>query len=488
MNTSSKESCDIAIIGAGITGLTLAYRLQQAGLSVLVLEKRASFGGVIRSEQQDGYLFDAGPNSTLDKGVYLSQLVAELGLEQEMVVANEQAANRFIVRNGKLHKLPLSLPAFIKSRLLSTRAKARILGELLVRPKRGEDKESVADFVQRRLGREFLTYVINPFVAGVYASDPAQLNVQAAFPKLKALEQEYGGLIRGAIAKQQQKKKNAGFAGPSGKLISFREGMQALPRALVHCLGNAFRSGTMVEQIRQETGAFVISAYTRSGERLSVTAARLVLACPAPVTARLIAPLDTAAALHLEKIPYAPVAVIFHGYKKEKVPHPLDGFGFLVPAVEKRNILGTIWSSSLFPGRAPEGSVALTTFVGGSRQPDLLALADKELELLVRNDLRELLGIDAAPDLLRLMRWDKAIPQYTNAQPEAIRAVEKLEAKCRGLYIAGNFRGGVSVADCVESAFILAQKIVLEFTYAGEDHGTTTGHSEAAQKAAALAP
>ena len=488
MQTNPMQTCDVAVIGAGITGLTLAYRLQKAGLRVLVLEKRRHPGGVIRSEQQEGYLFDAGPNSTLDKGLYLAQLIRDLGLDSEMCVANDRAANRFIVKNGVLHKLPMSPPAFITSRLLSTRAKLRILGEMFVPRKSEVGNESVADFVQRRLGREFLTYVINPFVAGVYASDPAHLNVRAAFPKLKALEQQYGGLIRGAIAKQRQKRQNSQFAGPSGRLLSFRQGMQTLTSALADRLGSSLQIGIEVEHIQRQADGFTLVARATSGRPCTIRARRVVLACPAPVAAKLLNPLDKAAAAALERIPYAPVAVVFHGFPKSAVPHPLDGFGFLVPAIEKRRILGTIWSSTLFPGRAPAGAVALTTFVGGARQPELVHRSEDALEALVRQELGDLLGITGRPDFVRVMRWRKAIPQYTDAQPAAMAALEKLESAHPRLHVAGNFRGGISVADCVDNAFVLADTIQKHFYSSGDEHEQTASHSETAHPAAAPAP
>ncbi|MFQ5571338.1 MAG: protoporphyrinogen oxidase [Rhodothermales bacterium] len=464
MTERQQHIFDVAVVGGGITGLTLAYLLQKAGLDVSLLEKRNEAGGVIRTHRSAGFLFDAGPNSTLVKSQRVLDLVEELGLKEALCYASDQAENRYILKHGHLCKLPTSPPAFLKTNLLSARAKLRVLGELFVPRGPATSTETVADFVKRRLGPEFLDYVINPFVAGIYASDPSQLNLKATFPRLLQLEQDYGGLIRGAIRKRFEKKNGQVAAMPKARMISFASGMQALTAALVACLGSALQTGTTVTRVEQQGAGFLVRGQSATTGETVVAARRLILASPAYVTASLIEPLAPDAADLLARVPYAPVAVVYYGFTRAAVGHPLDGFGFLVPEKEQRSILGTLWNSSLFPGRAPKGHAVLTTFVGGLRQPDLPQLPDGALHDRVRSELDAMLGLSEPPVVSHIHRWPKAIPQYTGRHHAVVEAVEQVEARYPGLHVTGNFRGGVSVADCIANAYVLADDLLAHTT------------------------
>ncbi len=455
MTDRPSQPLDVAIAGGGVTGLTLAYLLQKAGLRVTVLERRSRPGGVIRSERLSGFLFDAGPNSTMARSPYVLDLIEALGLNEAVRYAGDRAASRYVLRQGRLCKLPDGPTTFLRTDLLSPRARLRVLGEVFVPRGAATAEESVADFVTRRLGPEFLDYVIDPFVAGIFAGDPAQLNLKAAFPRLYALERDYGGLFRGMLRKRFEKKSGRAAPMPGARLFSFDAGMQTLTDALARRLGPALQTDTPVERIERRGDGFLIE--TANGE--ATAARRVILACPAYVTASLIERLDADAAQSLASLPYAPVAVVFYGFKRADVAHPLDGFGCLVPKKERRAILGTLWNSSLFPGRAPGGHVALTTFVGGLRQPDLARLPDDALHRLVREELDAILGLTGAPVVARIRRLKRAIPQYTEGHPAVIEAVERLERRCPGLHVAGNFRGGVSVADCIANAHSLAHTL-----------------------------
>jgi len=347
------------------------------------------------------------------------------------------------------------------SRLWSWRGKLRLAGEPFIG--RGRKDETIAEFVERRLGREFLDYAINPFVAGVYAGDPARLSVRAAFPKLYALEERYGGLIRGQIQGARERKRRAEKAKDRARLFSYAEGMQTLPEALGRALGESLLTGGAVEEIRvldsgAEGARFEVQGKKR-GVPVRFFCSVLVTAVPADRAAGLIRPLDPAVASALREIPYPPVAEVFLGFRADQVRRPLDGFGFLVPEKERRQILGTLWSSTLFEGRAPKGHVALTTFIGGSRQPDLALKPDGILLDSALSDLRPLLGIDGKPAFVRIIRWQRAIPQYEIGHLEKMRSLQEFEERIPGLFVTGNFRGGISVGDCMVSADQTAQRV-----------------------------
>jgi len=458
---SENIDTDVCIVGGGISGLTLGYLLRQGGKEVIVLEKNPEAGGVMRSYREDGFLFDTGPNSTMLKSEHLLNLVSSLGLEDRLCYASEEAARRYVVKGGRLVALPASPGAFLTSPILSAREKLRVAGEIFVPKGKPGFEETVGGFVRRRLGPAFLDNIINPFVAGVYASDPEMLNVRAAFPKLYQLEQDYGGLFRGMIGKKRAQKNGTAAPMPKEKLISFTDGMQVLPEALAERLGTAFSTASEVQGVSPTSEGYTMSASVQ-GVKREIRARRIVLAGPARETASLIAEKNTDVAQMLLGVPYAPVSVVHLGYRREAVGHPLDGFGFLVPSLEQRRILGTLWSTSLFPGRAPDGYVLLTTFVGGLRQPELTRLADGEILKVVREELGDLMRISGDPAIARLKHWPRAIPQYVAGHHVIMEALERFESRSPRCHFAGSYRGGVSVADRIEQSAKLAEIILAD--------------------------
>lgn len=457
LTMANQSKIDVCIIGGGVTGLSTAWLLKQAGIKVSVLEKREEAGGVIRTRFSDGYLFDQGPNSTLASTRKLADFINETGLAEEQEFANEAAANRYIVRDAKPCAAPMSPPAFLASKLLSFRGKMRLLGDYFVPPKRDKEEESLADFVRRRIGKEALDYMINPFVAGVYAGDPEQLSVKHAFKRVWALEKMYGGLIKGAIAKQKERKKSGEVDRTKAGLFSFLNGMQTLTNRLAELLDEALQTGVQVQSVSKVENGFAI--HCADGE--NIEARQVIFATPAYVTAKLIEDMHEKASAVLNSIPYAQVAVIYQGYKKENIEHALDGFGMLIPECEKRQILGSIWSSSLFPQRAPEGIAAFTSFIGGMRQPELLAKDDESLQKIVTGELQALLGVQSQPVFAKIKRWEKAIPQYMLGHGIKLAVLENAESELPGLHIYGNFRGGISVGDCIEQAYKITDKVKL---------------------------
>ncbi len=452
---STPSAIDVCIIGGGVTGLSTAWLLKKAGKKVSVLEKREEAGGVIRTRFNEGYLFDQGPNSTLASTRLLADFIADIGLENEQKFANEAAANRYIVRDGKLCAAPLSPPAFLTSKLLSFRGKLRLLADVIVPQKRDKEEESLADFVRRRIGQEALDYMINPFVAGVYAGDPEKLSVKHAFKRVWLLEKQYGGLIKGAIRKRKERKKSGEVDRTRAGLFSFEKGMQSLTDRLAQLLQEELTTGCAVKSVSKDEDGFAI--HRQDGKTIAVR--QVILATPAYITAAMIENLNEQAAAVLHSIPYAQVAVIYQGYKRDTITHPLDGFGMLVPQCEQRRILGSIWNSSLFPQRAPSGFAAFTAFIGGMRQPELLAQNDTGLQKIITEELQSLLGFISRPVFTKIKRWPKAIPQYMLGHGLKLAVIEQAEAQLPGLHIYGNFRGGISVGDCIEQAYKISEKV-----------------------------
>ncbi len=452
----------VAVLGGGITGLTAAWELARAGFEPLVFEKSSRVGGAIGAVKSDGWLHELGPNTLLEGSADVAAFIDAAGLADRRLYAAPAAKQRYVVRDARLVAMPASPAAFLTTPLFSWRAKLGLAGEPWRARGPADHEESVADFVVRRLGREFLDYAVNPFVAGVYAGDPAKLSVRHGFPKLHALEQEHGSLLRGALARR-----NAS-GGPKGRIFSFPNGLAELPEALARSLGpKALRRRTTVRAVRRTlTGWEIDCASHDIAWRESCDA--VVSTLPADALASL--PLENvpaAGALQaLQDIRHPPVVSVFTGFHRDAVRHPLDGFGVLMPEVERGMILGTLFSSTLFPGRAPEGHVALTSFVGGMRDPALAALDDSEILRIVQAELDRLLGVTAPPVFTRVHRWPRAIPQYTLGYQRFNDAIATAEASAPGLFIGGNCRDGISLANCIASGRRLASAAAAALTAA----------------------
>ena len=414
----------IAVLGGGITGLSAAWHLRKAGLPVVVFEASARAGGVIESVRTDGWLHEAGPNSLLEAQPEVVELIRQVGLVPRRLYASDTAKNRYVVRAGRLQPVPTSPGAFLRTRLFTLPAKLRLASEILRPGGRRTDRESVAEFTIRRLGREFLDYAIDPFVAGVYAGDPFRLSVRHGFPKLLALEKEHGSLLRGAI-----RRKNT-TGGPSGRLFSFVEGLEELPRALAGSLCGSLRIRARVVALqRSDLGWTVVSE--SGGETRRELFSAVIAALPADALAK----------------------VRFEGAAGA------GGLGIMAE-IEKARVLGALFSSSLFPGRAPAGHVLLTTFVGGTRQPELTRLDDAALVDLATEELRPWIGIRSKPVHSSVWRHPRAIPQYNLGYDRFQDACASAEAAAPGLHIGGNCRDGISVSACVVSGKRLAEAVL----------------------------
>ena len=453
---SSKK---IVILGAGISGLATAYLLKKKGFDITVLEKKKEPGGSMESVFENGYLFDRGPNSGLETTPLIGQLVEELGLKDQLVYANKKGNKRYILRNNQLHPLPMSPPAFLKTKLFSLSAKLRLMGEPFIGRSEDGYYQSIADFVKRRLGKEFLDYAINPFVAGVYAGNPEDLSVKSAFPKLYELEEKYGGLIIGTIKSIKERKQRAEKSKQSAKMFSFKDGMQAFPCAAAKFLGEKIISSAEVSSITKKENVFVVN-YKNGNSEESVECDAVLSTIPAYAASEIFKPFDEKLSEHLNNIYYPPVLVLYLGYNETDIKQPLDGFGFLIPAKEKKSFLGAIWSSVLFPNRAPEGQASFTFFIGGSRNPEIGNI-DKEIVFnKARSEFEAIMKITEKPTFITYRYWSKAIPQYNVGYIEHEKYFKEFEQNNPGLFLSGNYRGGISVGDCIKNSEVTAERII----------------------------
>lgn len=446
----------VAIAGGGISGLSLAYFLKSGdpSLDVMVLEAQDRPGGKIWTDRGEGFLLESGVNGFLDNKPRTLELARRLSLSP--LRSSDEARKRFIYSGGVLHALPESPPAFLKSGLLSPVGKARIFLEPFI-GRTSAAEESLADFARRRLGREALEKLIDPMAAGVFAGDPENLSLRSCFPRIHELEQTHGSLIRAML--KLKKKTGKASAGPGGTLTSFSGGMQVLTDALVAALGGAVRTGCRAAAVEPSGGGYALHLWDGS----KVEADAVVLACPSHQTAKVLRELEPEASKALLEIPYPPVSVVCTGYSAEKIDRrAVSGFGFLVPRGEQRKILGTLFDSSIFPGRAPEGHVLLRTMVGGARSPETALLQDGALLESVLYELAAVSGIKAEPDFFRIYRHELAIPQYTPGHGERLARLDAALSGHRGLYLTGNAYRGIGVNDCIDNSQRLSERILEE--------------------------
>ncbi len=451
----------VVVIGAGISGLATAWRLHEAGCAVTLLEADGRVGGKIFSERAEGFLIEHGPNGVLDSRPAFTTLARDLGMAERLLPASDAANHRYLYLRGQLRALPTGAKSFMLGDILSWRGKARMALEPFMPSRRRGPDESVFDFAARRVGVEAARTLIDPMVTGVFAGDPRRLSLPAAFPRLRTLEDEHGGLVRGMVAtmrarRKAEGKKAGGPAGPGGVLTSFPGGLSEMTQVLRDRLPDV-RTGARVTGLSQgEASAWQIEATGMD----PLTADAVVLATPANVSGRLVEAFAPAAAEALTAIRYAPAAVIGYGVRAEQLPRPLDGFGFLVPSFEHRKVLGVLWTSSIFVDRAPEGHAMLRVIVGGARSPELLALDDDSLLAVIRAELSLTMGGPMpAPAFHRIIRWPAGIPQYELGHLDRVQAAERALAPFKGLYLGGNGLYGVSVAECIGRGDALAALI-----------------------------
>jgi oxygen-dependent protoporphyrinogen oxidase len=454
----------VLVVGAGISGLVCAHSLRKSGIDAQIVEASGHPGGVIRSERRDGFLLELGPQS-FSGTRQLLDLCRDLAIENELIEAPPRAP-RFLVLDGQLRQAPLSPPAFFASRLFSARTKWSVLRDALGHSAPPDAGESVAAFTRRKFSPELLDKLVAPFVSGIYAGDPEKLSLRAAFPQLFEAERTAGSIVRGMMRAAKSKKGPK----PWPTLQTFRDGNETLIRALARNLGPALRCGIEVTAIqRGGTGlpspaeGFVVGAKTEAGAE-SMVADGLILAVPTYVAAKLLHP---GAESPLGGIEYAPIAVVSLGYRREDVKYSLEGFGFLVPRSEGLRTLGTVWNSSLFPGRAPEGSVLLTSFIGGATDPQAVALSAEEISAIVDREIRPILSIRGVPTFSSVHIYPRALPQYNLGHTTRVGSLARESWFFLNLRLVGNYLRGPAIGTCIEQALAVADEMRISAGHTG---------------------
>jgi oxygen-dependent protoporphyrinogen oxidase len=442
------------VIGGGISGLSCGYHLQQAGIPVRVLESGNHPGGAIATKRMGGFLFELGPQSFLSTEP-LIRLIDALGLKDELLQADPQAP-RYILVGGRMIPAPLAPPSLLTTSLLSGGTKWRLFTEILRRTRPPSEDESVAAFVHRKFGDELLNRLVGPFVSGVYAGDPERLSLRAAFPKIHEFESQYGSVLRGAVKSRPAK------ATPRGGLCSFREGMETLPRALAARLADSLLLETSVEALRggkangQPWFEIEVSSHTHPH---TIAANAVVVATPTNIASQILPGLSDKFPSLFSRIEYAPIAVVSACYRREQMQQPPDGFGFLVPRAEGLRVLGTVFNSALFAGRAPEGMVSFTSFAGGATDPQLCVLSDEKITEIICTEVAQVLGITGKPVTTNLHRYARALPQYNLGHTQIVQSLETVTRSIPGLFLAGNYLSGPSIGSCVEQAEQTAEAV-----------------------------
>ncbi len=467
---SSESKTRVVIIGGGISGLATAYFIlnkameAEKEIDLYLLEKDSRPGGKFIARREQGYTVEGGPNGFLDSKPWTMDLVRSLGLENALLPSSESARKRFIFSRGNLVRLPESIPSFIKSPLISVPGKARFLGELTARPTSPGTDTTVAEFGRRRLGQEAVDRLLDPMVSGIFAGDPYKMSLRASFPRIADLEEQYGGLFKALVSLALEKKRakrrgdavvsSSGPAGPGGVLTSFNGSISDLTDRLAAELGKRMRISSAASSITFDNGSYKITASDQIYHADAV-----VLAVPAYAAAGLLADISPRASELIGQIPYSPMAIIGLGYPEHKLGSAPDGFGYLIPGVEERRILGALWTSSIFPGhRAPEGKVLLRVMVGGARNRETPGLPDDELMDTVVSELHQTMGISVEPEFSTIFRWERAIPLYTlNHLGRLAEAESDLP---EGIFLSGNAYRGVGINDCVRESEKTAQKVV----------------------------
>ena len=458
----------LVVVGGGITGLAAAHpalelaRERRIALELTLVEARERLGGPIATERAGGFLIEAGPDSFLSEKPWALALCRRLGLEDRLARTDDRYRKVFVWHAGRLHPLPdgwellapTRLAPFLSSRLFSWPGKLRMAFDLVL-PRGIADDESLGAFVRRRLGREALERVAQPLVAGIYTADPDDLSLTATMPRFAELEKQERSIILG-LRRARRRARETGVSGARWSLfVTLKEGMEDL----VAALATRLQPGTVLLKQR-------VAGVERRGDRWRVATAegadldadRVIVATESHAAARMLRYVDPTLATLLAEIPYASSATVTLGYRRADVAHPLDGFGFVVPHAQKRALLACTFSSVKYAGRAPEGDVLLRAFVGGALNEAVLELDDAPLVMRARAELREALGITAAPALARVFRWPKAMPQYHVGHLARVETIERRAGALPGLDLAGGAYRGVGIADCVRSGEAAAER------------------------------
>ncbi|MBN2662174.1 MAG: protoporphyrinogen oxidase [Bacteroidales bacterium] len=449
---------DIIIIGAGLTGLTLAFYLKKAGKNVLIIEKNDIVGGVIQTHEHDGFIYETGPNTGVLSNPELVQLFDDLKNDCELETANKASKQRWILKKGKWNALPSGAFSAIKTPLFSFKDKLKILGEPF-RKKGTNPNETVAELVKRRMGKSFLDYAVDPFISGIYAGDPNKLVTKFALPKLYNLEQNYGSFIKGSIKKAKlpktQLEKRA-----TKEVFSTKGGLKNLISALEKNIEqkNIYKNCNNVT-IEKSNNSFN-TIFEHKDHNINIISKKIITTVGAYALPEILSFIDKKTLEPITNLEYAKVILTVAGYKNWK-GIGLPAFGGLVPTVEKRNVLGILFPSSIFKNRTPEKGVILSVFMGGIKRPDLFEKSDNEIKQIAIEEINSTLNLDnIQPDFINIYKYQHAIPQYDEKSKKRFELISQLEKQHEGLLLAGNIRNGIGMADRVKQAVDIANSII----------------------------
>lgn len=452
-----EKRVDAIVVGAGLTGLTTAFYLKKAGKKVLVLEKNDRVGGVIQTHEENEFLFETGPNTGIIGSPELVQLFDDLSHRIKPEIANPEAKNRWVWKAGKWRPLPSGFFPAVSTPLFSLKDKFRILGEPWRKPGTNPN-ETVAELVKRRMGKSFLNYAVDPFISGIYAGDPNRLVTRYALPKLYNLEQNYGSFVKGAIKKKKEPKTELENR-VSREVFSVKGGLKELIHALYAEIGpESFATQVSEVKINKEQEAYHTSWKNTEGNNVEFESETVITTVDGEALKNMLPFVNHAELKPITDLIYAKVVQAIAGFKEWK-GDKLNAFGGLVPSIEKRNSLGILFPSAIFPERAPEKGALLSIFMGGMRRPDMIEKSDDEIKKLAIDEIQETLNWSGKPDMLKIFRYQKAIPQYEISSGERFKAIEKIERENPGLILAGNIRDGIGMADRVKQGKQVADQL-----------------------------
>lgn len=443
---------DVVVIGGGITGLSAAWAAGASGRSTVLLESGNRLGGSVVTHVDEGFTVEGGPHALLVQEQELEDFLRFIGIWDSAVEAAPNAKKRFVLRKGRPVALPVSLGSFLTGSFLSLPGKLRLMAEPILHGNVPGGEEALGPWVERHFGREVREGLADPFVSGIFAGDPEKISVQAAFPSLAETAGLHPSLIRAFLKKSKQRRK-AGEMRYGRKMISFPGGLGGLVRHLSRKGPFKTKVGVRLERVEAGSEGWVLRYRSGSDKELRTIRARKLLVCVPPHVLPDL-PFEAAISARLERfkeVVSPPVTTCAVAYAREDVAHPLDGFGMLAPGREKREILGVLFDSSLFPDRAPDGKVLLSAFLGGVRYPDQARLDTQALLETVARECRDLLGAKGEPQFYKTTYWSRAIPQYNVGYLQIASLLDDLEDNNRGLGFAGNARDGVSVGNCILS-------------------------------------
>ncbi len=452
---------DVVIVGGGISGLSALHFIKQLHpeFDITLYESDKRLGGTIGTDHIDGYSFDWGPNGFLDREPLTLRMCDEIGLKDTLERANERVNSRFILRKGKLRRVPMSPKQFLTSDILALSGKLRIMMEPFSKPRPDGLDETIYDFAKRHIGIQAADYMLQPMVSGIYGGVADRLSLKSCFPIMREMEDEYGSLFKAMIGRAKKAKaegrKSGGPSGPSGWLTSFKGGLYAIIERFHSLYADHIVTNSPVSSVMKDEQSYTVALK----DGTSIKARQVVLALPTNYAANLVLKLSPKLASEFSSIPYAPISVICLGYEKKQVQNDLDGFGFLVPSKEGRRILGSIWTSSIFAERSPEGHVQFRTMIGGDGDHESMNLSDNDLLAATTKDLNEILGIDGPPQVVKIYRWAYGIPQFVVGHSQKLAAIESELDRLGNLYVTGNAYYGIGLNDCVKQSYKIAQRI-----------------------------